>query len=160
MFTDLPSSLGVQLCYRRDNVPLVSAGLDYTFGSTYDSSLVDLETNTALLPDAYVYASRSPDVTVWIGMCEQAIASNWKLSFGGFYSTGTAREDFISPLAPDAGRAGLHACVSTPISDMLSLEWAVGYMETALVSGELKPMNFEGTYKSRTWTFHIGISGK
>jgi long-chain fatty acid transport protein len=155
---DLSSGIGIQFTYDLDGLGLVSAGCDYSFRSTGDSALVDFSLNTSLLRDDYIHLSRSGELRVWAGLCDIEIRKAYDLSFGATYSTGGAREGLLTPLAPDAGNAGLHLCVSTPVSEQMQLEVGLSYMETARITGSLKSEAFMATYKSRTWGIQVGLA--
>lgn len=157
MPVDDASAVGFQLCYKKDDRGLFSAGIDYAFSLADDSARLDFDANSSLLKDEYMYLNRKQEITLWAGLTDLELTPNIGMNIGGFYSTGTAVTEYVSPLFPDSDRAGIQIGFSAPLLESLELNLAINYMETATIAGTSAPHNFEATYKSRTWGLQMGF---
>jgi long-chain fatty acid transport protein len=154
------ASLGLQVCFEKGDVGLLSAGVDFSLPRVSDSSRIDFASNSSLLPDEYLYLNRKSELSVWAGVCALSLSPKWQASVGAFYATGTALADHLVPHYPDSGKAGLVAGISRPLFKQTTFCLNVNYMETAATSGVSKQHGFEASYKSRTWGVQLGLIWK
>ena len=152
----LPSSVIFHMKYDLGNDVHLSVGGQYNFKPGMDSIVLDLANNTTLLRDEELHLRRGSEFSVWAGG-GVPVKEHWYISGCLRYATGASVSGHLSPVAPDADKAGLYVSVSRRLSASVQIDFALSYTETATVTGTLEPKQFEATYKSRTWGLHGGI---
>ncbi|MBC7412719.1 MAG: outer membrane protein transport protein [Bacteroidia bacterium] len=154
---NLPDVFTFGVSYKCNDKLTLAADIMFADWSSYDSLIIDFETNTDKLKDIH-------QAKKWKGAYIYRMGASYKttdkltLRAGAYYDVSPVQDDYLSAETPDANKVGLTAGVSYNLGKKLSIDAALLYIESAARKGGNAEANFYGTYKSNAKAVSIGIS--
>ncbi|PKQ66417.1 hypothetical protein BZG01_11245 [Labilibaculum manganireducens] len=153
----LPASFNIGLAYKIDEKWLVSADVNFVQWDKYKSLDFDFETNTPALTDSESKRNWSNTQTYRIGA---QYSANEKLDIraGFYYDETPTNKKFYTPETPGANKIGISAGFSYMLTDKLSLDASLLYIEGEKTTGTDPSGSFTGAYKNTGFLPGIGIT--
>ena len=153
-----PKSLALGVSYSLSEKLLVNADYMFVGWSSFDSLIIDFETNTALLAD-----ERSPKLSedswnVRFG-AEYKYSEALALQIGYLFDKTPVQDEYFEPLLPDANRNGLAIGFDYMLNDNLSLNFSYLHLLISDRESDLSASKvaFNGKYSAFAPLIGFGI---
>jgi long-chain fatty acid transport protein len=154
---NLPDVFTVGTSYKYNDKLTLATDIMFADWSSYDSLIIDFETNTDKLKDTH-------QAKKWKGAYIYRVGASYKttdkltLRAGAYYDVSPVRDEYLSAETPDASKIGLTAGASYIVAKKLSIDCALLYIESAARNGGNAEVNFYGTYKAKATGVSLGVS--
>lgn len=166
----LPASFNLGLAYQINEKWLVSADVNFVKWGVYKSLDFDFETNTTTTvntpggPMVVPVLTDSKSTRNWDNTMIYRIgaqySANEKLDIraGFYYDETPTNKKFYTPETPGANKIGLSAGFSYMLTDKLSVDASLLYVDGEKTTATDSNSGFAGKYKNSGWLPGIGIS--
>ncbi|MDM8161370.1 outer membrane protein transport protein [Labilibaculum sp. K2S] len=153
----LPASFNVGLAYQIDEKWLVSADVNFVQWNKYKSLDFNFENDPASVLDSKSTRNWNNSMTYRIGA---QYSANEKLDIraGFYYDETPTNKKFYTPETPGANKIGISAGFSYMLTDKLSVDASLLYIEGEKTTGTDPSGNFTGAYKNTGFLPGIGIT--
>ena len=154
----LPKSLSLGISYKLNEKLLVNADYMSVSWSSFDSLIIDFETNTSLLAD-----ERSPKLyedswNIRVG-AEYQYSDVLSIQIGYLFDKTPVPDEYFEPLLPDADRNGFAIGVDYMLNEKLSLNLSYLHLLIGDRESDLSKsmVDFNGSYSAFAPLIGLGI---
>lgn len=153
---NLPDVFTVGASYKHNDKLTLAADIVFADWSSYDSLIIDFETNTDKLKDTHQGKKWKGSYTYRVG-ASYLLNEHITLRAGAYYDVSPVQNNFLSAETPDANKIGLTAGASYKAGKKLSIDCALLYVDGFARTGGSVESNFYGTYKAKASGISIGV---
>jgi long-chain fatty acid transport protein len=153
----LPANLVLGIGIKPNDKLLIAADLQYVFWSAYKSLDFDFKQNTDKLADSKNIRNFENTFIYRIGV-EYAVNKKITTRLGFAYDSTPIPEDYLTPETPGANKLNYTAGLSYTISDKISFDVSLQYIQALERNDGYKSLDFYGTYNANAIIPGFGIN--